>query len=171
MINSNFNFDCYPELLKAYKIWEKINNKHFKLSIKSNADTTNIYNKINEYTNAFAQQIFDAFNGKIKFVYHETRGEVDAWGKSIEDAANFDETIYAETIYNVFKEIKPALRYFRTGENHDWDEIFEGKEFKDLNSKQRKTLYMMIDYERPYRLPDEYYDERDKFEEIKKGTY
>lgn len=75
MTNQVFKFDNYPELLKAYKYWQKLNNKHFKLSLKQNSDATSVYIQINEYTNVFAKQIFETFNGKIELIYHEVEGE------------------------------------------------------------------------------------------------
>ena len=49
-----------------------------------------------------------------------------------------------------------------------WDNCY-GETFEELDERQRKTLYMMVELERPYRLPDEYYDERDWYQEYLKA--
>ena len=90
------------------------------------------------------------------------------WGQSIRNCDEFDENIYAEIIYNIFKDIKPILVLKKTGEKSTWDEIFKNDKFEDLDKRQRNILYMMVEYERPYRLPDEYYNNKDWFEEVKK---
>lgn len=111
------------------------------------------------------------YKKEFKFYKFNTKKSREEWKKSIEDEGDFDESIYAETIYNFFKEIKPQLTYLKTGEKFEWDKIFEQKKFEELDSKQRKIAFMMVEYERPYILPAEYYDERDRMEEKLKGTY
>ncbi len=91
----------------------------------------------------------------------------DSWGKAIKNCQDFDENVYPKVVFDTFCEIKPTLTYKKTGESFNWDSVFENKPFDKLDLKQRKTLYMMVEYERPYRLPDEYYDERDWYEESK----
>lgn len=94
----------------------------------------------------------------------------EKWQKAMEESKNFNHNIYAEIIYKIFKEKKPIMIWKKTGEKTNWDKIFEKKDFSDLSDRQKKILYMMIEEERPYILPPEYYDDRDWFEEVKKKS-
>ena len=106
----------------------------------------------------------EEFKGEIKGILGSKN---DSWGKAIKNCQDFDENVYPKVVFDTFCEIKPTLTYKKTGESFNWDSVFENKPFDKLDLKQRKTLYMMVEYERPYRLPDEYYDERDWYEECK----
>lgn len=105
---------------------------------------------------------------------HERRGvetRTKKWQTLIDSGKSFDENVYSQVVFNVFNPIKPILTKVKTGENIAWDEIFEQKEFEELDSTQRQILFMLVEYERPYRLPEKYYDKRDRIEEKLKGTY
>ena len=88
-------------------------------------------------------------------------------GELIADSRNYKENEYARLVYETFKGLGLTLTQVRTGEKLKWDALFEKMNFEDIDSKHRKYLYMMIEEERPYRLPDEYYDEKDWYEECK----
>ena len=88
--------------------------------------------------------------------------------ESADRAKNFDLTTYSQVIYEEVSPLKPVLTKTKTGEKVSWEEYFGSKVFDDLNEIQRKTLFMLVEYERPYRLPDKFYNDRDWFEEQKK---
>lgn len=88
--------------------------------------------------------------------------------ESMNKSRNFDLMAYSQTIYEELSPLKPILTKVKTGEKVSWEEYFENKVFDELDEKQRKTLFMLVEYERPYRLSEEYYDERDWFNEQKK---
>lgn len=87
--------------------------------------------------------------------------------ESADRAKNFDLTTYSQVIYEEVSPLKPVLTKTKTGEKVSWEEYFGSKVFDDLNEIQRKTLFMLVEYERPYRLPDKFYNGRDWFEEQK----
>lgn len=88
--------------------------------------------------------------------------------ESADRAKSFDLTTYSQVIYEEVSPLKPVLTKIKTGEKVSWEEYFGSKVFDDLNEIQRKTLFMLVEYERPYRLPDKFYNDRDWFEEQKK---
>ncbi len=111
---------------------------------------------------------FDALTYKKEFAYEKSDKNEDRkkWATSIKNEKDFNKKVYASVIFDVFSKIKPVLKIVRTGEMVGWDSCY-GETFEELDERQRKTLYMMVELERPYRLPDEYYDERDWYEESK----
>jgi len=111
---------------------------------------------------------FDMKTYKKEFAYEKSAKNKDRekWATSIKNENDFNVQVYANVIYDVFSKIKPVLKIVKTGEIVNWNDCF-GETFEALDEKQRKKLYMMIELERPYRLPDEYYDERDWYEECK----
>ena len=99
---------------------------------------------------------FDALTYKKEFVYEKSDKNEDRkkWAESIRDEASFNE------------QIKPVLTVVKTGEKVAWNKCY-AETFEKLDKNQRKTLFMLIEDEYPYRLPDEYYDEKDWYEECK----
>lgn len=91
--------------------------------------------------------------------------------ESMNKSDNFDLVTYSQVIYEELSPLKPILTKIKTGEKVSWEEYFESKVFDELNEIQRKTLFMLVEYERPYRLPEEFYDKRDRIQEKLKGTY
>ncbi len=91
--------------------------------------------------------------------------------EAIDKSDNFDLTTYSQVIYEELSPLKPTLTKIKTGEKFTWDEIFEKKGFEELDSTQRQILFMLVEYERTYRLPEEFYDKRDRIQEKLKGTY
>ncbi len=105
---------------------------------------------------------------KKEFAYERTNnsGAKTKWAESIRDEASFNEQIYANIVFETFSKIKPVLTVVKTGEKVAWNKCY-AEAFEKLDKNQRKTLFMLIEDEYPYRLPDEYYDERDWYEESK----
>ncbi len=91
--------------------------------------------------------------------------------ESMNKSDNFDLVTYSQVIYEELSPLKPILTKIKTGEKVSWEEYFESKVFDELNEIQRKTLFMLVEYERPYRLPEEFYDKRDRTQEKLNGTY
>lgn len=111
---------------------------------------------------------------QAEFECERSGGSIDKskkWQGVIDNGMAFDDNVYPSVVFKTFNNIKPSLTKVKTGEIFTWDEIFEGKSFEELDNKLRKTLYMLVEYERPYRLPAEYYDNRDRIQEIIKGTF
>ena len=104
---------------------------------------------------------------ELKFERKITKDKSE-WEKAIQQGMDFDLNEYSKVVFQQFNTIKPKLTLKKTSEIVSWETVFENKNFEELSEKQRKTLMMMVEYERPYRLPDEYYNNKDWFEEVKK---
>lgn len=111
---------------------------------------------------------FDMKSYKREFAYEKSDSDKARakWAKSIRNEEAFNEQVYANIVFDIFSKIKPNLTIVKTGKKVSWNECY-GDIFENLNRDQRKTLFMLIEDEYPYRLPDEYYDERDWYEECK----
>ncbi len=100
----------------------------------------------------------------------EAKGTAKAneeWGQSIKNGLEFKTYVYSKIVFNIFAPIRPELTMVTDGKKYAWDSVF-GQSFSLLNDSQKKRVAMMVEEERPYRLPDEYYDDKDWFEEQKK---
>lgn len=121
-----------------------------------------------------AHKISKKYNARInaeelKFERKITKDKSE-WGKAIQQGMDFDLNEYSKVVFQQFNTIKPKLTLKKTSEIVSWEIVFENKNFEELSEKQRKTLMMMVECERPYRLPDEYYNNKDWFEEVKKKS-
>ena len=84
------------------------------------------------------------------------------WQSTLDEGLKFDSEIYPQIIYEIFSQIKPELTNKKNGETVKWDKVFENRKFEELTSDQKTILYLMVEAERPYLLPKEYYDETDR---------
>lgn len=126
-----FQFDLFPEILKAHK-------KSRQLSKKINA-------------------------AEIKNVNRGGDPNKDSkWQSVLDEGLKFDSETYPQIIYNVFSPIKPDLTIKKTGEIIKWDSLFFNKPFDELSNDQKTILYLMVEAERPYLLPQEYYNKTDR---------
>lgn len=63
-------------------------------------------------------------------------------------------------MYNkIYQYIKPDIKDKKEGTVYKWDELY-GQDFEQLSPTLKRALSMMVEEERPYRLPDKYYDNR-----------
>ena len=67
--------------------------------------------------------------------------------------------IFAKAIFDVFNSHKPKLENRRKNyqETKDWDEVFENKNFEELNDKQKFILIGLIECNYVFVLPKKYY--------------
>lgn len=97
IIDSTFKFDNYPELLKEYKKLASLRNKLLTVSMSKNGDTTKPYANVNDYiANNISKTVFDLFNGKIKYIYHENDGKVE-WSSVFSD--KYEDLDFAQKKY------------------------------------------------------------------------
>ena len=111
---------------------------------------------------------------QAEFECERSGGSIDKskkWQDVIDEGKAYDEYEYPRVIYEVFSPIKPDLTLKKNGKIVKWDKIFKNKPFEELNSDQRSILLMLVEYERPYVLPAEYYDNRDRRKEMLRGNF
>ena len=95
----------------------------------------------------------------IKYQRTEDENLYNEWGVAIQDALKYRNEGYGKIVFDVFKKIKPDINDSIEGKIRTWDELY-GQDFDKLSDTLKKSLSMLIEEERPYRLPDEYYDDR-----------
>lgn len=110
------------------------------------------------------------YKKEFKFYKFNTKRSEKKWEESINDALYYKTHIYSKIVFDIFSKIRPQLTFFQDEEVHEWDDVF-GQNFDALSDMEKRGIAMMIEEEEPYRLPAEYYDERDRMEEKLKGTY
>mgnify|MGYP006934499672 CR=1 FL=1 len=82
-----------------------------------------------------------------------------SFDKIFAEMEDFSYNVYAKVIFEEFNQIKPLLRYVWEKDKYvKWEELI-GDDFEKCTENQRKTLVNMIEQDRPYQLPDEYYTE------------
>ena len=82
-----------------------------------------------------------------------------SFDKIFAEMEDFSYNVYAKVIFEEFNPIKPLLRYVWEKDKYiKWEELI-GNDFEKCTENQRKTLVNMIEQDRPYQLPDEYYTE------------
>lgn len=100
----------------------------------------------------------------------EAKGTAKAnekWGQSIKNGLEFKTYVYSKIVFNIFAPLRPELTMVKDGKKYAWDSVF-GQDFDALDPTHKKVVAMLVEDEFPYRLPDEYYDDKDWFEEQKK---
>ena len=133
-----FKYNDYPEIKKAYKKLNSLRNAMYKAE--------------------FACEKSGGAN----------KSKEENWQKAYDAFVDFKLNVYAKLIYDFFTPIQPILIDKSTGEQKKWADIFSQNDFSELDTDRKKMLVLIVDDERPYRLPDEYYDDKDWFEEQKK---
>ena len=82
-----------------------------------------------------------------------------SFDKIFSEMEDFSYNVYAKVIFEEFNQIKPLLRYVWEKDKYvKWEELI-GDDFEKCTENQRKTLVNMIEQDRPYQLPYEYYTE------------
>ena len=121
--------------------------------------------KAHEINENFSMKMYAA---EIKSYKKADASDDENWGKSIKNGLEFKTFVYSKIVFDVFAPLRPQLTMVHEGKKYEWDSVF-GQDYNALSDAQKKYLSMMVENERPYRLPDEYYDERDKYEEFMKN--
>ena len=108
---------------------------------------------------------------KAEFASEKSGGaksKEDEWQKAHDSCVDFKLNVYARVIYNFFTPMQPMLTEKSSGKIAKWSDVFHQGDFSKLDNDQKKMLVLIVDDERPYRLPDKYYNDKDWFEEQKK---
>lgn len=76
---------------------------------------------------------------------------------SFKEMKSYMYNVYAKVIFEEFNAIKPLLRYVWEKDKYvKWEDLI-GNDFEKCTESQRRTVVNMIEQDRPYQLPDEYY--------------
>lgn len=123
-------------------------------------------NKVHEMNEKMLKKMYSA---EMKHLQNVGDDNLNHWQKSIDEGLNFKTHVYSKVVFDIFSKLRPKLTLVRSGEKMDWNSVF-GQDYDVLTNSQKKHLAMMIEDEMPYRLPDEYYNNKDWFEEVKKKS-
>lgn len=120
--------------------------------------------KAHELYNKFSKKMYKE---EIKTLTKNGDEHYKDWDKAITNALEFKTFVYSKIVFVAFSKLKPMLVCDKSGEKVSWDVVF-GQNFDILIDGQKKQIAMLVENEFPYRLPDEYYNNLDWFEEEKK---
>ena len=110
------------------------------------------------------------YNAEFRAEKKGTTKASEEWDQSINNALEFKTFIYSKVVFEEFAPICPELTMVKDGKKYAWNSVF-GQDFDALDPTHKKVVAMLVEDEFPYRLPDEYYDDRDRIQEKLNGTY
>jgi len=131
-----FKFDEFPEIKEGHKKFRELEKKSYELEEKK------LY----------------SFFGKLFEKLYEKKEQ-----QAMNEVVKYRYGVYSKIIFDVFKQIKPKLTKVNTKETFQWNDIFDD-DFAKLTNNQVRILTMLVEDERPYVLPEEYYNDIDRME-------